>query len=103
MSEKTEKKAAPTNPTPNKEGGKKRETGGAQDKFIYVGENKDHKLPPQAEQIKELIKKAGGGGITREALLAQAEKVITTKQPIGRILSYYQKRLTDHGFVKVQK
>lgn len=100
---KEEKKAAAATPAADNKKTEKNTGGGSADKFKYVGENKDHKLPPQARQIADLLKAAPGGTLTREKLLEQASKVVVTKQPIGRILSYYQKRLTDNGFVSVEK
>jgi len=61
----------------------------------------DKKLCKQEQGIMDLIKTAGKKGITRPDLLTAMEEVITTVQPIGRILSYYQKGLVERGYVEV--
>lgn len=75
------------------------------DKFVYLGKVVEgaKKLAPQAEQIVNLIQAAGKTGITREALVKKMEGVVTTKQPLSRILGYYQKEIQDKGHVTCTK
>jgi hypothetical protein len=75
------------------------------DKFIHLGEVKEgtKKLPPQAQVIVNTIAAAGKDGLTREALCKNLEGgVLTTRQPVGRIVSYYQKLIVETGHVKMQ-
>jgi len=58
-------------------------------------------IPCQANKIVEIVKTHKK--IDRAALLIEMEKVINTKQPIDRILSYYQKYLTDLGTITIDK
>lgn len=72
------------------------------DTFKFVKEP-EAKLPPQAQGIVNLVKAAGKKGITRKDLVEAMEGVIETRQPLGRILTYYQKRLTEIGAVEMTK
>lgn len=56
------------------------------------------KMAPQALAIAKIVEAAGTEGITRSDLVRQMEGVVVTRQPQGRILSYYQKALLDSGF-----
>lgn len=61
------------------------------------------KFAPQCRIILDTIKEAGT--INRKELckvLAANEK-FTTKQPVERIVSYYQKDLTNAGLVSLEK
>lgn len=53
------------------------------------------RLAPQLVVIAEEIAQAGESGITRKDLIAALETsgALKTKQPVGRIVSYYQKDL----------
>jgi hypothetical protein len=62
----------------------------------------NNKLAPQAQAIANIVKAAGPAGLTRKDLVAQMDGVVTTRQPQGRILSYYQKTLTDKEFVTIE-
>ena len=75
------------------------------DRFKYVGKIVEgaKKLAPQAQGIVNLIQAAGKGGITRADLLTGMEGVITTRQPLGRILSYYQEEIAEKGYVTHEK
>jgi hypothetical protein len=53
------------------------------------------RLAPQAQVIVNGIEAAGSGGITREHLEKALTGVLVTRQPVGRIISYYQKLITD--------
>ena len=55
----------------------------------------DKKLPPQAKLIVNVIEAAGEDGQTRADLVSKLIPAgLVTKQPPGRILSYYQKLIT---------
>lgn len=72
------------------------------DKFYFVGKPVEgaKKPAPQAQGIINIIEAAGKPGITRSELVKSMEGVITTKQPLGRILSYYQKPLIEGGYIR---
>lgn len=59
------------------------------------------KMAPQALAIAKLVEAADTKGITRKELVSQMEGVVVTRQPQGRILSYYQKALTEAGFFTI--
>jgi len=52
------------------------------------------RIAPQAQVIVNVIEAALPDGITRAQLVKNLEGVIVTRQPIGRIVAYYQKYLT---------
>ena len=70
------------------------------DTFTYVGEPEKN-LPPQAAAILNIVKEAGKKGISRKDLVAAMEGVVTTRQPLSRILTYYQKRLVEEECVEL--
>ncbi|UOF78067.1 hypothetical protein [Caudoviricetes sp.] len=57
------------------------------------------KLAPQAQVIADTLAGFGESGATRKELVAklEADGLLKTKQPVGRILSYYQKDLITYG------
>jgi hypothetical protein len=57
------------------------------------------KLAPQAQCILNGVEAAGKDGITRENLVKALTGVLVTRQPVGRIISYYQKTLVASGAV----
>jgi hypothetical protein len=59
------------------------------------------KMAPQALQIAKIVEASGTTGISRKELVAQMDGVVITRQPQGRILSYYQKALTEAGFFTI--
>jgi len=58
----------------------------------------ENKLPPQARIIVEQIASVKDG-FERGQLIARLKPLITTKQPVERILGYYQKRLIEEGYI----
>ena len=74
----------------------------ANDVFTFVADP-ESKLAPQAQCIVNILKEAGKKGLTRKELLAQMEEQVTTRQPINRILAYYQKKIQEVGAVKMEK
>jgi hypothetical protein len=60
------------------------------------------KIPPQAMVIINAIEAAGKTGLTRAELVKNITGVLLTKQPVGRIVSYYQKLIsTESGAVTI--
>lgn len=57
------------------------------------------KLAPQLQAIANTLEAVGEQGCTRKELVELLSKpgVLTTRQPVGRILSYYQKDLVNFG------
>jgi hypothetical protein len=85
---------------------------GTNDLFKRVmegGKGKIHtgKLAPQALVIMNTIEAAGDGGISRKDLVAAlgdgSTGPLKTRQPAGRIVSYYQKALIASGAVVLEK
>ena len=83
---------------------------GTNDIFVRVYEGskpkevaKETKLAPQAQTILNAIEAAGKGGIKRPDLVKNLKGVLVTKQPEGRILSYYTKDLLATGCVTLTK
>lgn len=79
------------------------------DKFVRVfkdGKPVDtngKKLPPQALQICNILEAHKDKGLTRAELIEKMKGVVKTKQPEGRILSYYQKMIQERGMVTFSK
>jgi len=61
----------------------------------------DVKMAPQALQIAKIVEASGNKGITRGELVKQMDGIVTTRQPQGRILSYYQKALVEAKFFTI--
>ena len=59
------------------------------------------KVAPHAAAIAKIVEAAGTAGISRKDLVSQMEGIVITKQPLARILSYYQKLLIENGFFTV--
>lgn len=57
------------------------------------------RLAPQLLAIANVLEAVGEEGISRKDLVEKlsAPGVLTTRQPVGRILSYYQKDLVNFG------
>jgi len=78
------------------------------DRWVYIPESertddqkKMKKLAPQAQTISNAVEAAKKGGVLREDLIKGLTGVLVTRQPVGRILSYYQKELQEKGFVRI--
>jgi hypothetical protein len=78
-----------------------RERASKNDTFTYCGKVKEgaKKLAPQAQNIVNILQAKKGKPLTREALVAAMNGVVESKQPLSRILAYYQKELSDNGHV----
>ena len=57
------------------------------------------RIAPQLQAIANVLEAIGESGCTRKELVELLSKpgVLTTRQPVGRILSYYQKDLVNFG------
>jgi len=81
-----------------------RESRLANDKFGFIGESmkdgKTFKLAPQAQAIVDIIKNAEEP-LTRKELVEAMGSKVTTRQPMGRILTYYQKQLVQVGAIEI--
>lgn len=81
------------------------------DRFRFIKQDKDDngqptkedKVAPQAQVILDVIEASGKDGILREELVAALDGVLVTRQPINRIVTYYQKPLEDKGLIQVDK
>lgn len=58
------------------------------------------KLAPQARVIVNVLSEHKDG-LTREDLCKALDGKLVTRQPIGRIVTYYQKLLTEQGYVTI--
>lgn len=58
------------------------------------------KLAPQARVIVNVIGEHAEG-ITREDLSKALDGKLITRQPIGRIVTYYQKSLVEGGWISI--
>lgn len=75
-------------------------------KFVKQPGEGDKKLPKQAQGIVNILEAAseeGRDGMSRTDLCEAMTQVIETRQPIGRILTYYQKPLVEGGYVEIVK
>lgn len=63
----------------------------------------DIKLPPQERVIVALIQEAGKAGISRKDLIAAMDGKVTTRQPLERILGYYQNDMVARELIVVEK
>ena len=70
------------------------------------------KLPPQAVTILQHLEKLGGLDkiISRDDLCASLEEgdgdkpnALNARQPVERVIAFYQKRLSDDGHLEVHK
>lgn len=113
MAEKTNKKApaaaaaaaSATAPAANTAGAKTTPAAPAKPKTIDtfrflkpVGEGA--KLAPQARVIVNVLSEFKDG-VTREDLNKALEGKLQTRQPIGRIVTYYQKLLVESGYISI--
>ncbi len=70
--------------------------------FVKLPGKEDKNLPKQATQILEILKE-NDGPMDKADLLEKMAAVIETRQPIERILGFYQPRLLANGFFSVAK
>lgn len=110
MAEKTNKKApaaaaAASTATPPAAGAAKTPAPAAGPKTIdtfkfvkAVGEGE--KLAPQARVIVNVLADHKNG-LVREDLSKALEGKLVTRQPVGRIVTYYQKLLCERGYITI--
>jgi hypothetical protein len=55
------------------------------------------RVAPQLQVIADVLAVCGEAGTTRADLVTALEGKLTTRQPISRIVSYYQKDLVNFG------
>ena len=77
-----------------------RDAAQAKDKFVFV-KDPEKKFAPQAMAIIEILKNAGKKGLSRKELIEAMDGVVATRQPLGRILSYYQKAICESECVEL--
>lgn len=70
-----------------------------QTRFTFTEKEPEGKMAPQCTGILNILREAGKDGLTRAELTEAMDGVIETRQPLGRILSYYQKKLVESGAV----
>lgn len=69
------------------------------DVFKYVKDA--DKGAPQLKAIVNILKAVGPDGLKRSELTEKMVGVVVTRQPQGRILSYYQSKMVDSGYITV--
>lgn len=70
--------------------------------FVKFPGEGEKNLPKQATQILEILS-GNDGPMARKDLLEAMSGVVETRQPIERILGFYQPRLTEGGYFSVAK
>lgn len=83
-----------------KERAARKKTIAQKDVFRFVKKS-EKPLAPQAQVIVNTIEAAGDGGIVRPELIEALGPVLTTRQPVERILVYYSATLVDMGLIEV--
>lgn len=59
---------------------------------------------PQVKVIANLLETAGDKGMSRKELCEKLPTAgLVTRQPVGRIVSYYQKPMVDNGIITIEK
>jgi hypothetical protein len=60
------------------------------------------KMPLQCKQILTIIGAAPDKTITKADLLEEMKKIVVTRQPIDRILAFYQPRIISGKYIKME-
>lgn len=75
----------------------------------HTSETDDKKIPPQMATILRVLEEIGGQ-VDREDLVKNLETVgedgqnkLRARQPVERVVAFYQKRLVDGGYVEFHK
>lgn len=72
-------------------------------RFVLLKELEDTtKMPQQCKQIVGILSAAEGKAMLKEDLLTAMTPVISTRQPIERILGFYQSRLVSGNWVRIE-
>lgn len=89
---------------------KERQVMNANYRFVKKPGEGEKKLPLQANQILDILAGTGQESedgpyavMSRKDLLERMKDVVVTRQPIERILGYYQPILTKAGYISVEK
>lgn len=73
------------------------------DRFFFVkGVAEGEKLAPQARVIVNVLSEHKDG-VSRAELVTALTGKLNTRQPEGRILTYYQKTLVERGYVRIEE
>lgn len=68
---------------------------------LLKGKDENAKMPKQCQQILEILGKAKDKTLSRSVLLEEMKKVVETRQPIERILGFYQSRLVNGNYIRI--
>jgi hypothetical protein len=98
--------AVPTVVVPGKPGDEKersKKTVSKADSLFTLLKDKDEnaKMPKQCQQILEILGKANNKTLSRSVLLEEMKKIVETRQPIERILGFYQSRLVNGNYIRI--
>jgi hypothetical protein len=98
--------AVPTKVVPGKPGDEKeksKKTVSKADSLFTLLKDKDEnaKMPKQCQQILEILGKAKDKTLNRSVLLEEMKKIVETRQPIERILGFYQSRLVNGNYIRI--
>ena len=63
----------------------------------------DDKLPKQMKVLYDVLAGAGKGGLSKEDWVKELKGKIETRQPIERIIGYYQSRMESAGMIVIEK
>lgn len=63
----------------------------------------DDKLPKQAKVLYDVLAEAGKKGLNRDAFAKACEGKLETRQPVSRIIGYYQAKLETMGAISIEK
>lgn len=69
--------------------------------FKSTTKNDTTGLVPQAKTIVDIVREAGT--ISKKDLIAKLSERLQTRQPAGRVLSFYKAKLVQDGYVSVTK
>lgn len=63
----------------------------------------DDKLPKQAKVLYDVLVTAGKKGLERDEFAKACEGKLETRQPMSRIIGYYQAKLESMGAITIEK
>jgi hypothetical protein len=73
------------------------------DRFFFLkGVGEGEKLAPQARVIINMMSQHPDG-LSRAELVTAVTGKLNTRQPEGRILTYYQKSLVERGYIRIEQ
>jgi len=107
MPETKNKTAKTTKPAANAAKKKPAKSGNrvtSNDNFVCLAtEIEGKKLSPQAQVIVNTLAAGKNKKMARKQLIETLEGVLETRQPVGRVLAYYQPTLLSDGYVAIEK